>query len=131
MIKYKAKLFSIFFYCIVSTAQSADYLPAELLEGSMPVHPYRVYQTRDADSGMVELVFMVDKSGIPVNIEIVRSPMPIFEHQASLAISKYKYQPATLNSKPIKSRRSARVEFDHSRIDSLYGFTNPMDAPEG
>lgn len=109
---------------VLGSVQATNYTPAKLLESSLPT-PFK-------DSGVIELTFMVDKFGEVKESAILRSTLPdYFEKEAMRALSKYKYQPAMLNSEPIGSRQTARLEFDHSRVSNRFGFTNPMDAPEG
>lgn len=111
-------------FFVIDAVQATDYTPAKLLERSLPT-PFK-------DSGVVELTFMVDELGKVKESAILRSSLPDYHgKEAMRALSKYKYQPAMLNSEPVESRQTTRVEFDHSRVSNRFGFTNPMDAPEG
>lgn len=119
--------FVILLTCLNSHA--VDFREAELITTVLP--DFRINTVRPdryVGSGVIEFVFIVDKKGQPKEIEIVRSSLPRYEDSALAAISKYKYQPATLNSKPIESRAIARVEFDVSRFSIR---SRPMSPPYG
>lgn len=116
---------------ICGAANAQTFKPAEVIESSVSKNLYeRIWPSR-IDSGVAELVFIVDKSGQPTNIEVLRSSEVYFDAPAIKTIATYKYKPATVDGRPVDSRQVARVEFDHSKIANMSGFVKPMDAPEG
>lgn len=129
MEKINAVIYGLSILLSTLNVQANDFKEAELVTTVLP--KFEVYTNRPdrfVGSGMIELVFMVDKTGKATEIEIVRSSLPRYEGQALAAISKYKYQPATLNSKPVESRQMARIEFDTSRLSNR---ARPMLPPRG
>lgn len=113
------------------TVRAEQFEAAELIEGSVSENYYGSFWPSRADSGVVELVFMVDQKGKPSNIVVLRSSQPFFDSAAIKTIATYRYTPARLNGEAIESRQVARIKFDHSKIANFSGFVNPMDAPEG
>ncbi|RBP51151.1 energy transducer TonB [Arenicella xantha] len=124
------------FACLLSTliaiaVQAQEFVPAKVIESSVSENLYEGIWPSRIDSGVAELVFMVDKTGQPKEIEVLRSSRSFFNGPAIKTIETYRYQPATVNAEPVESRQVARVEFDHSKIANIRGFVNPMDAPDG
>lgn len=108
-----------------------EFEAAKVIESSVSKNLYDTLWPSRIDSGVVELVFMVDKTGQPIEIEVLRSSQLFFEPAAINTIASYQYRPARLNADPVESRQVARIEFDHSKIANMRGFTKPMNAPEG
>lgn len=108
-----------------------DFEAAEIIESSVSKNFYEIFWPSRVDSGGVELVFIVDKAGQPIEIEVLRSSQPFFDAVAIKTVASYQFKPARLNANPVDSRQVARVMFDHSKIANISGFVKPMDAPEG
>jgi TonB family protein len=108
-----------------------EFQVAEVIESSVSKNFYESFWPSRIDSGVVELVFMVDKMGQPVEIEVLRSSQPFFDSVAIKTVATYQFKPARLNANAVDSRQVARVVFDHSKIANISGFVKPMDAPEG
>ena len=109
---------------IVQAHALEDYQPAELVEPVLPV-------VRSEDSGMVELVFMVDENGEVQEPAVVRATLLGWEERAIQAIRKFKFKPAQIGDRKVASIARYNMEFDSSRIPNRLGFPNPMDAPDG
>jgi hypothetical protein len=122
---------TLFVSLISSLVQAQEFEAAKLLESSVATNLYEISWPSRIDSGVVELVFMVDKTGQPVEIEVLRSSQLMFEPAAIETVASYQYIPASLDANPVASRQVARVEFDHSKIANISGFVSPMHAPEG
>jgi len=114
-------LFSTLSFCSLVWAGLKGFQPAVLIESSKPEYPVNVRSDSGGnlsrDSGVVELIYMVDKSGIPSQIMIVNSSHTKFNQAANDAISEYRYNTATLNSKPVESVVSTLVRFEFSALD--------------
>jgi len=111
--------------------QAQDFEAAEIIESSVSKNFYEIFWPSRIDSGVVELVFMVDKMGKPIEIEILRSSQPFFDSPAIKTVASYQFKPARVNANPVDSRQVARVVFDHSKIANITGFVKPMSAPKG
>ncbi|HEV2464855.1 MAG TPA: energy transducer TonB, partial [Acidobacteriaceae bacterium] len=51
--------------------------------------------------GICVLSLVIDTSGLPTHIRVVRTPDPAFSLNAIVAVSQYKFKPALLNGKPV------------------------------
>lgn len=131
MHNYIRNILVLFASLIASLAHAQKFEPATVIESSVSKNFYESFWPSKIDSGVVELVFIVDKTGQPAEIEVLRSSQIYFEAPAIKTIATYRYKSATVDAKPVESRQVARVVFDHSKIANISGFVNPMDAPEG
>jgi TonB family protein len=50
------------------------------------------------DHTVVEM--MVDETGKPTNLHVVKSFSPLLDHQVLQAVSQFRYKPGTLNGQP-------------------------------
>ena len=110
--------------CLLATARIAtasDFESAKLIDVAEPDYPSQRKSESggviSADSGLVQLRFMVDKQGSPHEIMVIRSSMPKFEEEAIKAVAKYRYQPATKEGIGVDSQMSTSVAFDFSAAD--------------
>ena len=106
----------------ISVAKAANFQPPQLKQAVKPVYPQSGRTGKSAssseDSGVVELAFMVDKSGKANEIIVTRSTMAKFDESAIKALSRYQFEPATLDGKPVDSRASINVLFKFSAMDA-------------
>jgi len=103
----------------VVSANSTDFSPAKLLSNERLRHPDQHYNQRNQnasyDSGVVELIYIVDKLGRPMHISVIRSTMPKFEQAAIDTIKTYRYQPAVLAGQAIQSVHKTNIVFELNR----------------
>lgn len=97
---------------LVAQAKTNVFVESELISHELPDYPYS--QRRENSSGAVQLIFMVNKEGKPFEIMVANSSLNAFTVVTVPALKKYRYEPATLNGKPVESRQTLRVKF---RID--------------
>ena len=83
------------------------------------------------NSGAVDILFMVDKSGQPNQAMVLRSSGKLFEEPAVAYLLKQKFKPATYAGKVVDSVYRLRVLLDHSQIENISGFVRPIDSPPG
>ncbi|MBL4671751.1 MAG: TonB family protein [Arenicella sp.] len=122
---------TLFVSLIGSLVHPQGFEAAELIESSVSKNFYEIFWPSRIDSGVVELVFMVDKMGQPIEIEVLRSSQPFFDSAAIKTVASYQFKPARLNANSVDSRQMLRVVFDHSKIANISGFVKPMHAPKG
>lgn len=72
-------------------------------------YPYG--QARENSSGVVQLIFMVDKEGKPFEIMIANSSLPAFSNAAIYAVRKWEFSTATLKGEPVESKQRLRYKF--------------------
>ncbi len=125
---YLTLLASLIGCLVYGLVHAQDFEAAEIIEGSVSKNFYESFWPSRIDSGVVELVFMVDKMGQPIEIEVLRSSQPFFDSVAIKTVATYKFRPARLNANSVDSRQVARVVFDHSKIANINGFVKPMGA---
>lgn len=93
-------------------------LPQLISKAEIP-HPDMAYNEREDnasyDSGIVELIYMVDEQGNPAEISVLRSSLEKFEAAAIETIQTHSYQPATLNGKPVSSMMTSSIVFEINR----------------
>lgn len=89
--------------------RALKFVTSEPIKREPPVYPRG--EQKLANSGMVELNFMVDSSGNIFEPIVERSTRVSFEAAALKAVAKYKYSPATLDGKPIESAQTIRILF--------------------
>lgn len=120
-------LFQLLFYLIAVSfcspvwAELKGFQSAVLMEPSIPVYPVDVRSDSGGnlsrDSGVVELIYMVDENGFPTEVLVVNSSHSKFNQAAKNAISEYRYKPARLNLKAVRSVVSTTVRFKFSAVD--------------
>ncbi|WP_170113217.1 energy transducer TonB [Ahniella affigens] len=70
---------------------------------------------RQGIEGFVELDVLVDKSGSPTDIKVVRSqPAGLFDRAAIRAMMRWKFQPATNQGEPVAARTRTVIQFKKS-----------------
>ncbi len=82
-----------------------------------PVADYPFSQLHDNSSGVAELIYMVDKQGKPFEIMVSNASLSAFSNMAVYAVRKFRFEPATLNGKPVESVQRLRYNFRISRQD--------------
>lgn len=110
-------------FLIASTAaQAKSFTPAKLVNEYGTTYPKRDALSDTAeqstDSGLVDVILMVDKSGKVVHPQVVRSTDPRFEEEAIKAVKRYEYQPAMLDGKPVESVKYEELRFIFKITDS-------------
>ncbi|MBA4138343.1 MAG: hypothetical protein C0518_13610 [Opitutus sp.] len=83
---------------------------AKLLRSSPATYPPAML--RAGRSGTVEVAFTVEANGSVGAVEVIRATNQAFADAAVRAVKEYKFQPATLNGKPIAQRVQAPIEFN-------------------
>ena len=83
------------------------------------------------NSGAVDVLFMVDKTGQPYQATVLRSSGKFFEAPAVAHLLKQKFKPATYAGSTVDSVYRLRVLLDHSQIENISGFVRPIDSPPG
>jgi len=66
---------------------------------------------REKLNGVVVLVLIIEKSGIPSHIRIVKSLVHDLDQNAMLAVSQYRFAPATLDGQPVSVKVNVEVNF--------------------
>lgn len=93
-------LLSTFLITSCSEQVKLNNVQAKALERASPKYP--IQAARDRIEGFVKLSFDVDEHGATTNIKVIdASPEKIFDKQARLAVSKWKYEPQIIDGKPI------------------------------
>lgn len=70
---------------------------------------------RQGVEGFVELDVLVDKTGNPTDIKVVRSqPAGLFDRAAIRAMMRWKFQPATNQGEPVAARTRTVIQFKKS-----------------
>lgn len=94
-----------------TTPKVADVrVAAKLLRRNPPIYPPAMLRARRA--GIVELSFTVEADGRVGDVEVLRATNKEFADAAVRAVKDYKFQPATLNGKPVAQRVQAPIEFN-------------------
>lgn len=92
-----------------SKGLALDFMRPEILSRGKLFYPTSM--RGKSHSGMVELSFMVDKTGQVYAPLVTRSSDARFEKSAIAGVLKYKFKPAMLNGMPIDSHFEARIFF--------------------
>ncbi len=62
--------------------------------------------------GWVELQFMVDATGMPKHVEVIRAePAGMFDRAAAQALTRWKFKPAERGGKPVEARAKTTIAF--------------------
>jgi TonB family protein len=76
------------------------------------VDPQYTDQARRAKlNGVCILALVIGVDGIPQNVRVVRKLDPGLDKKAIEAVSKYRFDPATLNGKPVPVEVNIEVAF--------------------
>ena len=102
------------------------YQQAEPAEGYPALYDYfsrnLVYPkaaVRDSVEGIVDVVFVIDTTGKPVNIVIENSLGPLFDKEATRLVEGMPlWKPASYNGKPVKSKISLPITFGLQKIST-------------
>ena len=87
------------FFTFADTAQEA-----KLIIKVVPKFPTQPYH-KDNLEGWVKLQFDVTELGVVTNIIILESyPSRVFDRSAKKALAKWRYNPKTINNKPVISK---------------------------
>jgi len=86
-----------------------EFIEPETIKRASPKYPQ--IELDSANAGMVEMLFMVDKTGKTFEPIIQTSSHKNFETAALASLKKYKYKPATLDGIPVESVKGVRVLF--------------------
>ena len=87
----------------------APVLP-RVVRSEAPDYPYRAF--REGIEGQVRLQFRVDDRGKPRDIEVLASEPPKqFDKAARKALKRWRFEPATLNGKPVDVYYNLTVNF--------------------
>jgi outer membrane biosynthesis protein TonB len=86
-----------------------DVLPPVLTHSAEPKFAHGAAHKQSDDVILVGLI--VDKAGKPTNIHIVRSSDPAFDKVSTVAVSKYRFKPATLHGEPVAVELLVQVNF--------------------
>jgi TonB family protein len=70
------------------------------------------FHTSDLSTQKMVLHFVVDESGTPKNIEIVKSINPEVDSRVLAAVRQYRYRPATLDGQVIASDLELNLNFE-------------------
>ncbi|MFT4629925.1 MAG: hypothetical protein ACI9WC_002970 [Arenicella sp.] len=91
----------------------------QLISKTKIPHPDINYNERKEnasyDSGIVELIYMVDERGNPTEISVLRSSLKKFEAAAIESIQTHFYEPAIFNGKPVSSVLTSNIVFEINR----------------
>ena len=112
-------VFSLMIGSSLVIAEEPSFLPPQLLSKTEVLHPDMNYNEREEnasyDSGVVELIYMVDEQGNSAEISVLRSSLKKFEAAAIESIQAYSYRPAMLGDKPVSSVITSTVVFKLNR----------------
>ncbi len=104
-------LLSMMAFAAASELKSNDFTPARLIKTVDTLSPYSKLAALNFGSAVVELTYMVDKSGKPVNIEVLRSSHSVFNRNAVYTLKRYRYESATYKGEPVPSRQKISIDF--------------------
>jgi len=83
-----------------------------VLKRVVPEFPFRA-RRRGISEGKVLLKFIVNKKGLPENIEVVSSTNPgIFEHSAVTALQKWRFRPGIVKDRHVKTILYLPVKYE-------------------
>jgi TonB family protein len=96
--------------------QPAVASPVELYKGpkgiDLQAPPYPLGERVDGSEGWVIVNMMIDTSGKPYEATVVESTgNPVFEKAALAAVEKWRFEPATVNGKPIDAGGNYKLQF--------------------
>jgi TonB family protein len=90
----------------IYSTQDTDVVPPVVVHQDMPpLLPSMKAQARDR--GVVEVV--IDEQGRPIALTMRESVQPLFDTQVISAGRQWRYQPATLNGKPVRYRKLIQI----------------------
>jgi hypothetical protein len=90
----------------VYTMQDKEVVPPVVLHQEMPPLLSSM-KTQARDRGVVEVV--IDEQGRPIALTMRESVQPLFDSQVISAGRQWRYQPATLNGKPVRYRKLIQI----------------------
>ena len=103
----------------LALAGESSFVPPKLLSKQDLVHPDMNHNGRTGDrsydSGVVELIYMVDKDGVPKEISVLSASQQKFEQAAIDSIQTYRYKPAQQGGKLVGSIVKSIVIFEINR----------------
>ncbi|HUG12839.1 MAG TPA: TonB family protein, partial [Opitutaceae bacterium] len=85
-------------------------VPAKVLKQVSPEYPHELVNSRNR--GSVEIAFIVDNEGHVREPMVLKSTHPLFEAPAVQAVMKWKFQPATVDGRPVNTRVVAPMIFE-------------------
>jgi TonB family protein len=91
--------------------------PPKLIERTGAIYPQEALQKRLLDE--VYVAFVVTESGSVSDVRAFFSRHEVFEAPAILAVSKWKFRPATLKGHPIKTRMVVPIRFIPPKVSGL------------
>jgi TonB family protein len=95
---------------ILNRCEPATDVGPRLKAGKMPGYPGSL--VREKIKGVVKFEFEVAENGTVSNIKIVTSDHPAFAQQTRQTVSRWKFDPATLEGKPVAVLCKQRATFD-------------------
>ncbi len=72
---------------------------------------YPAAARREGISGTVSLRTLVNANGVPTSIEVVKGIRPDLDAAAKAALSKWRFQPGTMNGQPVDARVNVEITF--------------------
>lgn len=110
-------------YCQLppKTDLSIKQIPPKTLKQVEPKYPRAM--SRFGLRGSVTVDFVIDTTGAVQNPTIVRTDNPAFDELAIEAILQWKFQPATSEGKPIKTKARQEIHFEPDRGQVKDAFT--------
>lgn len=75
-----------------------------------PEYPFEM--RRDGIAGEVVVDFIVDEEGRPTDISVKKSSRIEFDKAAVIAVSKWRFKPATIDGKPVRTHLAVPLTFD-------------------
>ena len=82
-----------------------------LVESTDPVYPESARKTKDKFDGTCLIGLIVDASGVPQDVHIVRSLSPDFDANAISAVQQYRFTPAKRSGEPVAVALRIEVNF--------------------
>ena len=109
---------------LLSVAARAEvpqgYIAPKLVKDVKAVYPMDRFAQKaetSVDDGLVEVIYMVDETGKTFSPVVVRASMEKFIEPSLRALARYKYEPATLNNKPVQAAMRKTFEFELKAAD--------------
>lgn len=119
----------VIFQRTFGTEGEGKYIPPKLAKSARPVYP--TFMRRAGVEGRVKVAFEVTVEGRTANVYPVESNNPNFEDAAVDAVSKWTFEPAQVDGRPVRVRMGVPVIFNiQGGGSSMYRVKRPKSFPD-
>jgi TonB family protein len=96
---------------VYKLGKDKDISPPELISSVAPEYPEAARKGKDKFDGKCLVNIVVDSSGVPHDVHIVRSLRPDFDASAIKAVEQYRFKPAKRAGEPVAVSVNVEVNF--------------------